>query len=408
MPDVKIIKATKPDREHKEKLNVAAYCRVSTQSEEQDNSLQLQAEHFTDLIARTSNWINAGIYVEKISGLSDDRPEFNRMIKKCKAGNIDMIIVKSVSRFSRRMAETIHCFQDLMSRNIDVYFEQENRHLLDERAYEAIMMILMIVQNESIAKGKNVRWGIKRSMESGKSGFQNQKCFGYSKDDSGKLMINDEESGVVKLIFNLYLSGESIYGLVNYLGENGYDSPTGKTKWTTGQIQHILTNEKYTGNVLLQKRYVKNTLNHKIVINKGERDQCFIENNHEAIISLEVFNAAQMEMARRSKLSEESADGTKSRYNSKGLGGLIVCEECGRNYTRVTWSRNGQKKIVWRCVNRIEHGKRICKNSPTVLEDDIKQKIISELQLDRYDEKVARQKIEQIIIKSNGEIEISI
>lgn len=406
MPDVKIIKATVQSEEKKTIQRVAAYCRVSTASEEQDNSLQVQINHYRRLIASNPNWVSAGIYAEKISGLDYSRSEFNKMIRNCKTGKIDMIITKSISRFGRRVLETLECFQELVSRNIDVYFENESIHLLDESANQAITAMLMMAQNESVEKGKNVQWGIRRSMKSGESGFQNQKCFGYSKNESGKLVIDKSEVVIVRLIFDLYLSGESMYGIVNYLAENGYSSPTGKEKWTAGQIRKILGNEKYTGNVLLQKKYVKNTLSRKVVVNKGEKDQYFIENNHEAIIPLEIFEQVKFEMERRSQLSETADGKAKSRYNSKGLGGLIICEECGRNYSRTTWSRNGQKKIVWRCINRLEHGKRVCKKSPTILEEDIKQKIISVFDLDDYDEKVARQKIEKIIIKTDGTIEV--
>ena len=405
---MKIIKAT-VHKEEKKMLRVAAYCRVSTKSEEQDGSLHLQIDHYNRLITSTPNWIAAGIYAEKISGLDYSRPEFNKMIRKCKAGKIDMIITKSISRFGRRMLEILECFQDLINRDIDVYFENEHMHLLDEASREAIMQILMMAQNESISKGKNIKWGIERSMMSGNSGFQNIKCFGYDRSQSGKLIINESEASVVKLIFNLYLSGESMYGIVKYLAENGYRSATGKTKWTNAQINQLLTNEKYTGNVLLQKSYIKNTLSRKTTVSQGEVDQYLIENNHEAIISLDVFEKVQAEMERRSNLQKESTDGkAKSRYNSKGLSGFIVCEECGRNYSRTTWSRNGQKKIVWRCINRLEHGKRICKKSPTVLEEKIKQKIVEVLKLNDYDEKTAREEIKQILIKGDGTFEVSV
>jgi Site-specific recombinases, DNA invertase Pin homologs len=407
MSDVKIIKAT-AQIEEKSTLRVAAYCRVSTASEEQGNSLQLQIDHYNRLIASNPNWIPAGVYAEKISGLDYSRSEFNKMIRKCKVGKIDMIVTKSISRFGRRMLETLECFQDLISKNIDIYFESENVHLLDERSREVIISILMMAQNESVSKGKNIQWGIRKSMRSGKSGFQNIKCFGYDRDESGKLAINDVEAEIVRLIFNLYLSEESMYGITKYLAENKHNSPTGNDKWTTAQINHLLTNEKYAGNILLQKSYVKNTLNQKSSINKGDVDQYFIEDNHEAIIASDIFEKVQLEMERRSQIKQGETDGkSKSRYNSKGLTGMIVCEECGRNYSRTTWSRNGQKKIVWRCINRLDHGKRICKNSPTILEEDIKQRIVLEFQLNEYDEKIAREKIQQILIKSSGDMEVA-
>lgn len=252
-----------------------------------------------------------------------------------------------------------------------------------------------------MAKGRNVCWGIRQSFSNGNSGFNNIECFGYVRDENGKLIIDAEQAEIVKMIYEMYLSGDSICYIAKYLNENEIATSNGKGRWSTSMVNNILDNRKYTGDVLLQKTYVKDTIRQKRANNNGEVQQYLVQDNHEAIIPLDIFMQVQEEKKRRSNIEVDS-DGKRvkssSRYNSKGLTGMIICEEYGRNYTRVTRTTKTGKEIVWRCINRVEYGKRICKHSPTVSEEKIRMMIMDALELTEYDEKIARQSAENHFI----------
>ena len=278
----------------KEVLRVAVYCRVSTAYEEQQTSLDSQIQYYTDYINNHEGWILAGIYSEQASGTRfDNRNAFNRMMKDCRAGKINYIITKSISRFGRNTLLFLQSFNELVSRGITIYFEMERLDSSDWRMSKIIAAAAAVAQNESVSKSANIKWGIQRSFEKGHVKLNHTNFLGYTKDETGKLIIVEEEAGIVRLIYDLYLKGYGCRKIKSYLEKNDIKTVTGKSEWSTSTIDRILSNEKYVGTVLSQKSYVTNCLTHKQVKNNGELPMYLIDNNHEAIISKEVFEEVQ-------------------------------------------------------------------------------------------------------------------
>ena len=361
---------------------VAIYCRVSTKSEMQQQSLEAQIKYYSDFIRLIKEYALVGIYTDVGSSLNTkSRTEFNKLIWACKKGKVDLIITKSISRFARNTLDFLKVLHMLKEKDVDVYFENEKILLSEERSELRMSIIAAIAQEESMARSKNTKWGIEARIAAGTSKLSERVCYGYKKDNNGNLTIDENTVENVKLIFDLYLDGYSLSSITKELKIRGILSPTGKENWTSTAIDKILANEKYTGNVILQKTYVADPLVQKQMKNEGDRDKYFYENNHIAIISQETFEAVQEERKRRSNLiTTEDSDTTRkaTRYSSGNtLSGKIVCSECGRNYRRIiTHSR----EVVWRCAGRVEKGS--CCNSRTV-----KQSELDNLLLEKFGEK---------------------
>jgi len=238
-------------------LRVAAYCRVSTEHEGQDSSIELQEEYFRKLIDRNRNWINAGIFSERVTGLKQEkRLEFRSMIQKCKRGTIDLILTKSISRFGRNTLDELRTLQDLRALGVDVYFEQENIWLHDPQVQMLITLYCALAQNESENISRNIRWGIRQGFKNGTSGYADFVCYGYCQDKNGNLTIHDAEAKVVREIFEMRADGFSLGKISDWLYENGISSPSRKERWSRETIRKMLKNEKYVGDVLLQKTFI--------------------------------------------------------------------------------------------------------------------------------------------------------
>lgn len=278
----------------KEVLRVVAYCRVSTAYEEQQASLDSQIQYYTDYISNHEGWILADIYSEQASGTRfDNRTEFNRMMKDCRAGKVDYIITKSISRFGRNTLPFLRSFNELLGLGITIYFEMERLDSSDWRMLKIIAAAAAVAQSESESKSANIKWGIQRSFEKGHVKLNHTNFLGYTKDENGKLVIVEEEAKIVRLIYDLYLKGYGCRKIKSYLEKNDIKTVTEKSEWSTSTIDRILSNAKYVGTVLSQKSYVENCLTHKQVKNNGELPMYLIENNHEAIISKEIFEEVQ-------------------------------------------------------------------------------------------------------------------
>ena len=362
-------------------LRVAAYCRVSTAQEEQLNSYQVQIDYYTELINKKKEWKLAGIFADEgISGTqTKKRTEFNRMIRMCKQKKIDLILCKSISRFARNTVDCLEYVRQLKDLGIGVLFEKENINTLKMTSEFMIALYGSFAQAESESISKNITWGNQKAFEAGKVRY-NYKCWlGYKKGADGKPEIVPEEADIVKRIYNLYLDGMSLETIVNELKNAGIHTKSGK-KWSKNRIQNILKNEKYVGDVLLQKTYTIDCISHKSVKNNGERPKYLVSNAHEPIIDRDTYNLAQQEMARRSAKRKKS-DKTKTeqgKYSSKyALSEIMVCAECGSAYRRVIWNIHGKRKqAVWRCLNRLDHGNRYCKKSPSLYEENLHRAIL--------------------------------
>ena len=286
------------------KLRVAAYCRVSTELEEQENSYRAQVEYYTKKIEETPNWINAGIYADdgKSATNTKKRDDFRAMIKDALDGKIDLIITKSVSRFARNTADYLITIRKLKEKGIAVIFEKEGINTLDGTGEILITILSSVAQEESRDISENTRWGVVRKFEQGKIIVNHNKFMGYTKNEEGELVIVPEEAEIVRIIFRLYLEGNSYGKIAKYLEQQGIKTVTGKERWHESVIIKMLKNEKYMGDALLQKTYTVDFMTKKRVLNKGIVPQYYVEDDHEPIIPKELFYRVQEEMMRRSSM----------------------------------------------------------------------------------------------------------
>ena len=365
-----------------EQIPVAAYCRVSTKQEEQLNSYEVQKQHYEELILSEAKWRLAGIFADRgISGTSlKKRDEFNRMIRLCQKGRIKMIITKSISRFARNTLDCIAVTRKLREIGVDVYFEEQNLHSIDASSEFYISIYGSVAQSESENISANVKWGKAQSAKNGNVSFNYKHFLGYRRGEDGTPEIVPEEAETVRTIYGRFLAGDSLHDIAVYLEAQRVPSPGGKQAWRETTIRSILSNEKYKGDAVLGKTYVENCLTKRIKTNRGERQKFYVENNHPAIIDAGTFARVQEELARRGSKQKVKQVGTKTeqgKYSGKyALTELLVCGECGTPYRRCTWTARGDRKIVWRCISRLDYGKKYCHHSPSLEEGAVQRAIM--------------------------------
>lgn len=281
-------------------LRVAAYCRVSTDHDEQLGSLSYQQKYYQDLIESTSGWLMTGIYADRASGRNiSRRPQFCQLLADCRSGFIDQIITKSISRFGRNTLDVIMICKELKALDVDVIFEIEKLRLSEQNSDLLLTILAALHQNESEDKSRNIQWGIQRSFESPDSKYHNRICFGYRQDVSGRLVIVEKDAEIVKEIYRLYLMGYSIRKLICEFSSLNILSPKGHAQWSVECIRKILSNEKYTGNILLGKTYIKDFLSGRKICNQGQKVKYFHANCHPAIIPQAQFDRVQEEKKKR-------------------------------------------------------------------------------------------------------------
>lgn len=383
LPEVIVIPATITEKTHKtrkKKLRVAAYCRVSTDDEEQLTSYRNQIEHYTHKIKQNADWKLVGIFADEgITGvMAKKRDEFLKLINLCRDGKVDVIITKSISRFSRNVADTIKYVRELKALNVAVIFEKENIDTSKMTSEMILDMYGVFAQAESESISDNVRMGKRFGYKSGKVPMQYGQILGYRRGENNEPEIVPEEAKIIELIYYKFLEGWSLPKLSKYLEDNGYKTAKGSTAWSKATIRGILTNEKYKGDVLMQKSYVVDLFSKKIAKNNGELPMYLVKNHHKPIISREVWDKVQVVIAKRNNIKSATDMNMmkKGRYSSKyALTGLVICGDCGSQYRRTTWTANG-KRIVWRCVNRLTNGKDACGTSPTIDEERLHTGIV--------------------------------
>ena len=364
-------------------LRVVAYCRVSTKQEEQLNSYETQKNYYTERINAEPNWTLVAIFADKgITGTSvKNRDEFNKMIKLCKRGKVDMIITKSISRFARNTLDCLKYTRMLKAIGVDVFFEEQGIHSTQPGAEFYITIYGSIAQSESENISANVKFGKAQSAREGNVAFHYKNFLGYRKGEDGKPEIVPEEAETIRFIYESFLAGDSFGGIKAKLEEKGILSPSGTPTWRYSTIQSILTNEKYAGDAIINKTYIEDCISKKVKVNNGERQKFYVENNHPAIIDRMTFARVQEELARRNGKLKVKQVGTKTeqgKYSSKyALTELLVCGECKTPYRRCTWTVKGKKKIVWRCINRLDYGKKYCHESPTIEESVLQEAIMN-------------------------------
>ena len=404
---VTVIPATKKiiTEETKRILRVAAYARVSTDDEEQLTSYEAQKRYYTEYIHQNPKWEFAGIFADEgRSGTSTkQRKQFNEMIALCRQRKIDIILTKSISRFARNITDSLLTIRELKALNIAVVFEKERINTLDISSEMLIALHSTFAQAESETISENVKWGIRRKYENGNVSYRYKHWFGYKKgaDDQPEIVL--KESTVVRDIFYNYLNGWSLDKLLVLLKEQNVRMRSGSF-WSKVALKRLLQNEKYKGAVLLQKTFVADVLTKEVKKNEGELAQYYIENAHPAIIPPKIFDRVQEEMARRSSIGKIS-NKTKTvfgKYSSKyALTELLYCGECGSRYRRVTWNNRGKKKIVWRCISRLDNGRRFCMNSPSMEESDLHNAIVKVLNRFKDDsgKKIVKRNLTSVLIE---------
>ena len=364
-------------------LRVAAYCRVSTDEEEQLTSYAAQQTYYTDKIMANKNWTMAGIFADEgITGTSArKRPEFLRMIRLCKQKKIDIILTKSISRFARNTVDCLNYIRALRELGIAVIFEKENINTLESDSEILITMLGAFAQAESESISANVRWGKRQAMREGKTIIQYKRLYAYEKGEDDKPKIIPEQADVVRSIYDQYLTGASLRMIKDRLEAEHILNVAEEAQWTISAIRNILTNEKYCGDVLLQKTFISDCISKKVIRNTGQLPMYLVENHHEGIVDRKTFDAVQAEMARRNagrSPSKKTAPTGKSAYTSKyALSERLVCGECGTLYRRCTWAKRGRKRVVWRCVSRLDYGTKYCHDSPTLDEEPLQRAILA-------------------------------
>ena len=373
-------KAMTVDKEKYHQKRVAAYCRVSTDSEEQLTSYTTQKKVYTEMIAARPDWELAGIYADEgISGTrADKRPQFQKMIKDCFAGKIDYIVTESVSRFARNTVDCLEHVRILKNRGIGIFFEEQNIDTLSIDSELYLVIYAGFAQSESESMSKNITWAYRKRFEDGKVLMQYKSMLGYRKGADGEPEIVPEEAKIVTRIFDMFLSGQTVRAISEQLRSEKIHIPGKNFSFSHVMVYNILRNEKYCGDSILQKTITVDCISKTRRDNMGEAPMYYVQNSHPAIISRETYHMTQAEIARRKTLapaSEKKAVTVAGKYSKYALSEVLVCGECGSRYRRVTWT-SGEKRVVWRCSNRLENGKKYCKMSLTVKEESLHAAIV--------------------------------
>lgn len=367
--------------EDKPKLWVAAYCRVSTDSEKQATSYDAQFEHYTEYIKKNPEWELTGIFADECLSGTDTRKreEFNRMIEECMAVKINMVITKSISRFARNTLDSLKYIWRLKDRNILVLFEKENFKTMDSKGEVLLTIMSSLPQQESQSLSQSVKLGLQYRYQQGLVQFNHNRFLVYTKDEEGCLIVEPEEAEVVKRIYREYLEGASLAHIGKSLEEDGILTVVGKARWRPETLKKILQNKKYIADALLQKTYTVDFLSKKRVKNNGIVPQYYVENSHEPIIPCDLYIQVQEKMVRRANL-HSGAKRKKRVYSSKyALSSIVYCSKCGDIYRRIAWNDRGKHSTVWRCCTRVEHGPKKC-DAPTIQESDLQDAVVKVIQ----------------------------
>jgi len=353
---------------------VAAYARVSTDSEEQQTSYAAQVDHYTKFIQANPNWTLSGVYTDEgISALNTrKRDGFNRMVSDALSGHIDLIVTKSVSRFARNTVDSLTTVRKLKEKGVEVWFEKENIFTLDSKGELLITIMSSLAQEESRSISENVTWGQRKRMADGKITLPYKQFLGYEKGEDGFPRIVEKEAAIVRRIFRQYLQGKTFSTIARLLEKDNIPAPAGGCVWQSATVRSILTNEKYKGHALMQKTYCADFLTKKMVKNNGQVQQYYVEDSHPAIIRPDEFDAVQAEYERRKA--------RKPPGRCAGpFAGKIICGECGGLYGRKVWGSyqndKSRRRVIYRCDDKYK-GEGKC-STPHLTEEQIKEGFVS-------------------------------
>ncbi|MGE4585641.1 MAG: recombinase family protein [Sphaerochaeta sp.] len=348
------------------KRKVAGYARVSTDRDDQFTSYEAQVDYYTTMIKANAEWEFVGIYTDEgISGTSTNRREgFKQMIADALAGKIDLIVTKSVSRFARNTVDSLTTIRSLKESKVEVYFEKEGIKTFDSKGELLITIMSSLAQEESRSISENVKWGRRKRFADGQVTVCYTRFLGYDKGPDGNLVVNPEQAKLVRYIFSLFLQGLTFHGIAKRLESEGHKTGSGNSAWYASAVKHILTNVKYKGDALLQKYYIADFLTKKPIVNKGEVPQYYVEKNHEAIITPEIFNLVQKEI-------EYRAQHVETRNGTHVFSGRIRCGACGGLFGPKVWhSKSKYRKVVWQCNEKYADRHHRC-SAPHFYEDTL-------------------------------------
>jgi len=331
----------------RKKKRVAAYVRVSTGKDAMLHSLKAQIDYYQDYINQNPEWEFAGIYADEAkTGTKDNREQFQLLLEECRAGKIDMVVTKAISRFARNTVTLLETVRELQCLGIDVYFEEQNIYTLSADGELMLTLLASFAQEESLSASENQKWRIRKGFEQGKA--STCQMLGYRLVD-GEITIVPDEAETVRRIFELYHGGYGMQKIANILNEEGYRTVKG-AEWRVSKVRSVLSNEKYSGDLLLQKCYIRDHISKTCVPNRGELPQYYVEDDHEAIVDKAVFNTVQNLRAQR------SAEYTRPHGHETAFSRKIRCSICGKNYRRKTTAYN----VVWCCSTFNTKGKKYC------------------------------------------------
>ncbi len=377
-------------------LKVAAYARVSSGKDAMMHSLSAQISYYSKLIQDNPNWQYCGVYADEAkTGTKDSRPEFQRLLEDCKQGKIDMIITKSISRFARNTLTVLETVRELKKLGIDVYFEKENIHSLSEEGELMLTLLGSIAQEESLSVSENCKWRIRDKFKQGIS--TNFKMLGYELKNN-QITVIPKEAKIVKMIFQDYISGKGINAIARKLRDKCIPTKDGGI-WHENAVRGILGNEKYAGNLLLQKTFVTDHISKKKRKNNGELQMYYIESNHEPIIDIETFQKVQDEIKKRAKHHKATNSSKKYAFTQK-----IECGLCGKNYRRkISASGTKYEKQIWICATFNGYGKKYCPSS-RIPEETLEKLSAEVLKIPKFDEKIFSDKVSKIVVPNKGNL----
>ncbi|MBQ2695069.1 recombinase family protein [Candidatus Saccharibacteria bacterium] len=407
-PEIEIIEAVHPlgteiFERNVRKLRVAAYARVSTEQDEQQNSYEAQVEFYTNYINSNSDWIFVGVFADRgVTGTNTkNRENFNEMIDLALNGGVDLILTKSISRFARNTVDTLSIVRQLKAVGVEVVFEKENLHTFDPKCEMMLTIMSSLAQEESRSISENVRWGQRKSMQDGKIHLAYSHFLGYRKGADGRPEIVEEEATIVREIYSMYIAGKSIRNIADHLTSKGILTPAGRTQWSVSTIRSILSNEKYKGEALLQKTYTVDYLTKEVRKNNGEVPSVRVRNSHEAIIDPDTFDMVQELLKKRTK--------TRAKFFSRHpFAGRIICGDCGGVYGHKVWRvrSSGERYNVWYCNHKYDG--EPCK-TPCLKEDDVKVLFVQMLEERRqtgfkHSDKLWLELVDHLTVYNDGRI----
>ena len=373
MKGVKIMKVTILQPRVKPIVNkkVCAYVRVSTSSNSQKESLENQTTYYRNKIEANPDYEFVGIFADSAyTGTKDSRPGFQQMMTYCREGKIDLILTKSISRFARNTTIVLEYVRELKLLDIEIHFERENIQTLSKDGELMLAVLSSFAEEESRSASENVKWRFRKKFEQGELLINTKRFLGYDKDEYGDLVINRKEAKIVCYIFEAYLSGKGTHKIAKDLNKNKIPTVTG-AKWYDTTVLSILKNEKYKGDACLQKTYTPNHLTKKKKRNTGEVDYYYIEDNHSAIVSREMWEAAQINLKDNIRNTEHTQP--KNKHS-----GLLICSKCGCNLRKRVWNSGKPiQKVVWQCSNYIKNGKDACSGT-SISEKELNKLAIKE------------------------------